>query len=97
MKRRGGGDSCICSDSGRNSNEGVKCVPCLPGLLIFGRVPSESVIGQRGTHQVAMKLLWVIATHGLLVSGRYIRERRETATETVEESRIQGKCASNRR
>ena len=70
--------------------------PAWPSYL-WTRVPSEGVIGQGGTHQVAMKqLLWVIATHGLLVSGRYIRERRETGNETLEEPRIQGKFVSNR-
>ena len=81
--------------------------PGWPSYL-WTRVPSsEGVIGQRATHQVAMKqLLWVIATHGLLVSGRYIRERRESGnetavdpifalfSETAEEPRIQGKFAS---
>jgi len=40
-----------------------------------------------------MKLFWVVLTHGLLVSGRYIRERREAGNATVEEPKIRARNA----
>ena len=88
--KRLGGDSVVCSDTGRKRRYGVKCGPCASHSYLW-RAFSEGVIGQRARYQVvAMKLFWVVLTHGLLVSGRYIRDRREAGNETVEEPKIRG-------